>query len=304
MIDKTELDESEKTEAAEIQKSFQRELNLHGYGFQFSVLQRAQNEAEFGQSRWRFSVAEFPVQVQGAGTRIDFVLFRQPAPWSRTVMIAECKRATRKFSNWCFIRTRYTHKGQRGRGSPLILETAILSQSDDLRVYANTDSYSTDVYHVAMPITSRAKGDDKPVGQYRSQIEEAATQVLRGVNGYVEFLSANPQLMSDPTGQQDAIVRFLPVVFTTASLWVSDSDLATAELSNGEIDLSKGKFDRVPWLWFQYNVSPGLKHSRQPLEKKEKVEDLMQEEYIRSIAVVNPVGISDFLEHSTDFLSS
>lgn len=292
------------SEAEEIQKSFQRELNLHGYGFQFSVLQKAHNDSEFGQSRWRFSVAEFPVQVQGVGTRIDFVLFRQPLSWSRTVMICECKRANRKFSNWCFIRTRYTHKGHRGKGGLLILETAILPQSGDLRVYASADSHSTDVYHVAMPITSRAKGDDQPVGQYRSQIEEAATQVLRGVNGYVEFLTANPQLMRDPTGEHEAIVRFLPVIFTTASLWVSDSDLATAELSNGEIDLSKGKFEKVPWLWFQYNVSPGLKHSRQPLNKKAKVEELMQEEYIRSIAVVNADGISDFLEHSTNFLSS
>jgi hypothetical protein len=304
MTNKTDVHEPEKVEAAEIQKSFQQGLNLHGYGFQFSVLQKAHDEAEFGQSRWRFSVAELPVQVQGAGTRIDFVLFRQAVPWSRTVMICECKRSNPKFSNWCFIRTRYTHKGQRGKTCPLIFETAILSSSKDLRVYANADSYAKDVYHVAMPISSRAKGDDKPVGQYRSQIEDAATQVMRGLNGYVEFLSTNLQLMNQPSAEQDAIVRFLPVIFTTASLWTSDSDLATADLSNGEIDLSKGKFEKVPWLWFQYNVSPGLKHSREPLEKKKKVEELMQEEYIRSIAVVNPVGIEDFLEHSTDFLSS
>src|SRR5205814_850189 len=121
-----------------------------------------------------------------------------------------------------------------------------------------------------------------------SQIEEAATQVMRGLNGYIEMLSHNPQLISDPSGQQDFIVRFLPVIFTTASLWMSSSDLATAELANGEIDLSKEKFEQVPWLWYQYNVSPGLKHDREPVEKKKKVEDLMQDEYIRSIAIVGP----------------
>ena len=51
--------------------------------------------------------------------------------------------------------------------------------------------------------------------------------------------------MADPSGEQDSIVRFLPVIFTTASLWVSDSDLAKAELDSGEIDLSEGRFENV-----------------------------------------------------------
>jgi len=167
-------------------------------------------------------------------------------------------------------------------------------------VFANLESYAPEVFHVALPIAATAKGDSKPVGQFRSQIEEAATQVMRGLNGFIEMLSTNPQLLN-PTGRQDAVARFLPTIFTTASLWVSDADLATADITTGKIDLSQGQFKKVPWLWYQYNVSPGIKHSRQALEKKRKLEEVMQEEHIRTIAVVNPSGLPEFLEHTSDF---
>jgi hypothetical protein len=59
---------------------------------------------------------------------------------------------------------------------------------------------------------------------------------------------------------------------------------------------------QVPWLWYQYNVSPGLKHCQVLKEKKKKVEDIMLDEYIRSIAVVSAGGVRDFLEHSSEFV--
>ncbi len=283
----------------DIRNSFQNELNLHGYGFQFSVLKSAQDLARATKSKWSFRVSEFPVEVRGVGTKIDFVLFRQPYSFWRADMICECKRANPALSNWCFIRAPYIHRNH-GKTPLLILESAIRSTTGELRVFAKAESTAPQACHIGLAIKAKSKGDAEPVKQNtRSQIEDAATQVLRGVNGYIEMLAANPQLIE--LSGQDAIVRIVPVVFTTANLWVSNADLSTSDLSTGKVTL-EGSFENVPWLWYQYNVSPGLKHIQRTVEKQEKIEEHMVAEHIRSIAIVSPTGIADFLEQTSESL--
>lgn len=295
-------DEREKRKSEAIRDSFQRELNGHGYGFQFSVLREAQRLADTRKSKWQFSVSEFPVEVQGLGTKIDFILMRGTYPLWRADMICECKRANPAKSNWCFIRAPYVHRGYPStKHTYRILESAVLSPKGELRVYAKGEISAAETGHVGLAVTSTEKGDARPGTNYRTQLEDAATQVMRGVNGYIEKLASNPQLMN-PTEEQDSIALFVPTIFTTATLWVSHSDLASANLETGTVDISLAAFERVPWLWYQYNVSPGLKHSRTGVERKGKLEDVMQEEYIRSIAVVSAGGIPDFLESTSDFL--
>lgn len=54
----------------QVRNSFQKALNRHGYGFQFSVLAMAENLSKnvFDQgarSRWGFLFSEVPAEVQG-----------------------------------------------------------------------------------------------------------------------------------------------------------------------------------------------------------------------------------------------
>lgn len=219
-------------------------------------------------------------RVQSTDTKIDFILFRKKYEFWRDEMICECKRANPAISNWCFIRAPFVHRNY-GNADPLVTECLILPDSGPLRAYARTESQLRDGYHIARGINAQQKGDERPAERSRSQIEDAISQVLRGLNGYVEMLAANPQLMQ--IAGQDSIFRLIPVVFTTAKLWVSDRNLSDADLDTGKIDLDKGAFRKVPWLWFQYNVSIGIKHSRTPVEKKSKIEELLAEEHIRSI---------------------
>lgn len=85
-------DQREESKLKAVCDSFQQELSLHGHGFQFSVLKEAQRLAKLEKSKWLFRVSEFPVEVRGASTKIDFILFRQAAAWYRMDMICECKR--------------------------------------------------------------------------------------------------------------------------------------------------------------------------------------------------------------------
>jgi hypothetical protein len=59
-----------------------------------------------GASRWLFEVAEFPVNVNGADTRIDFVLHAKSA-WGHhsTYLVCECKRPNPALGEWAFMRS-------------------------------------------------------------------------------------------------------------------------------------------------------------------------------------------------------
>ena len=50
-------------------------INRHGYAFQEAVLRRGQELFEARRSNWIFDSAEVPVEVRGAQTRIDFLLY-------------------------------------------------------------------------------------------------------------------------------------------------------------------------------------------------------------------------------------
>ena len=273
--------------------AFQQELSLHGYGFQFSVLKEAQRLAQLERSKWLFSVSEFPVEVRGTSTKIDFILFRQPAPWLRVYMICECKRANPAISHWCFVRAPFVARNYSQASDPLVFDSVTRTSSGIFRAYGGTDNMTPDGYHLALPIRTGQKGDEHPVRQSRNDIEDAASQVFRGVNGYIERLASDPQFIQ--AGDKDSLVRIVPVIFTTAQLFASSADLSGADLETGRVNIAKGKFQRVSWLWYQYIVSPGLKHTREAVEKANALEKYFQSEYIRSVAVVNPSGIEDFL---------
>src|SRR5690606_30046614 len=85
-------------------------------------------------------------------------------------------------------------------------------------------------------------------------IDDAITQVLRGVNGLIEHLSRTSQQSDEP--------RFLiPVVFTTANLWVSDVDLGSASLETGKLKPESVSLMPRAHVTLQYPASEGLKHS-------------------------------------------
>jgi hypothetical protein len=122
-------------------------------------------------------------------------------------------------------------------------------------------------------------------------IENAASQVLRGLNGFVETLNQNTQLLNEYPH-----AYIVPVIFTTANLRGSDADLSEADLKTGISDVNNKELKSLEWLCYQYHTSPGIKHSRSPLAKPSDLGTLMQSEYIRTLPIVSPTGIEPFLK--------
>lgn len=275
--------------------SFGKVLNSHGHAFQYAVLKAAQDLFQSGESLWVFEASEFPVAVQGSSTRIDFVLKKRLDSMEKQVpfyMVAECKRANPAIAAWCFAKAPYVRRNR--ASEPCILEHVEIDDTGYLNGCGIAHHPVDNPFHLALEVRTNDKGDKAGAG--RGAIEEAATQVCRGLNGLVETIVKLFQYPGVPH-QAD----FIPAIFTTAALWVTDADLTATQLSTGEIDLSGFGFRRVPWLIYQYHMSPGIKNYVQLKYHVDGPAEYMDFEYVRSIAVVDSQSVAQFLRWASIF---
>ena len=284
---------ADETYEKKLESAFQTVLNSHGYGFHYSVLKLASDLHNDNKSDWLLEAVEFPVQVQSSGLRIDFILRHRDHP--TFYLLAECKRVNPALSNWCFARAPFIRRNRSIEW--LFLEhfqrKVPISNRWDIYSSSRRGPQLKDAYHIALDVRSGERGD--PFGKGRGGvIEEASTQVCRGIGGMVEFLARNLLVLGDATE-----AHFLPVIFTTAQIWTSDVNLSSAELQTGKVNLSDTDFSKRDYIFYQYQVSPGLKHSYSPVDRPANIGELMDSEYVRSIAIVGASGIQPFLNWSS-----
>ena len=270
-------------------------LNEHGHAFHYTVL-RVINEIVSKQyAAWRLVGTEIPVEVRNQQTKIDFILERryQWPDHSAYYLLAECKRINPAFSNWCFIKAPYVR--DRLPSTNVFWEQA--QRGPSMHVGASSVRSSTSEqhapYHIAIELKSNQAGD-KTNTKFGGAIEEPAGQVLRGSNGMLEFLSKNPEPLDRTKG-----IVIVPTIFTTANLWVCDADLSTADLATGNLDTSALRLDKRPWLLYEYNMGPGLKHTlsmQDNVPRGNELATIVEREYVRTIAVVNSAGIQSYFQ--------
>jgi hypothetical protein len=274
---------------------FQAALNRQGHPFQYAVIRRADQLHTEGRSKWVFEASEFPVEVQSYHTRIDFVLsqWSQPGRGPFRFLVAECKRANPSLHDWLFARAPYVRRDGVPRD---ILVESLRRERQSLTASLTHLDTSKDIYHVAVEVKGTAKGDASGTG--RGAIEEAATQVIRGVNGLIECFSKNQRYITE-----FLTTSFIPVIFTTARISATDADIAS-DITTGHVALGRDDVIEKPWLWLHYHVSPGLQHTvdREVPENetftRATLGELLELEYARTIAVVGPDGLDDFLASS------
>ncbi len=231
----------------DLSKAFRDLLNRHGYSLQYSLLRTLIQLRADSLSPWEFEASEFPIAINGTHSRTDLVLRHMTKP---AYLIGECKRADPAMKEWCFVRAPYTRRGR--DYEPLILDS-VYRKADNTQMPAPVVLGKLEhAMSLGFELRSQEKGDGSGTG--RGAIEEAIAQLLRSVNGIIEFLINNRLPL-----QQTGPTLLLPVLFTTATLWESDLDLASADLSRGTIDTEARPLTRRPWIAYQYPTSPGLK---------------------------------------------
>jgi hypothetical protein len=274
--------------------AFQHELSQHGFGFQHAVIDRARKLYGTQGSLWEVIASEVPVNL-GTGTRIDVVM-RLKKMLASTLLVGECKKVNPAYSTWCFIPSPFTHANRLRDHEQLSLECLSYKKESAVGVEHRHGIFLDPAYSIGLAIKEAQPGDSQPKrGSSSDAIEDAATQVMRGTNGLVNALVTYPDMLA-----ADRLNILLPVIFTTAKLFVSNANLANS-LLDGNMDLSGESFEQVPWLWYQSHASPGLKHAH-PLDRDpiKSFEGLMDTFYIRTIAVVGQGGLEPFLRWTTD----
>jgi hypothetical protein len=207
---------------------FATRLNEHGYSFHYAVLERAGALFDTGRSHLVFDRAEVPVEPRGKETRIDGVLKATAAVFGdvrrlSVVQIAiETKRVNPAWSSWCFARAPYV---RRGSGNEGFYVDRLERQAAD-RQFVLSAKYLDNLrsaYHLGFEAKTKATGDQCPKG---GTIEDPVAQVLRGIAGLADLYAGDPATFSNVQR-----VTLIPVVVTTAALWVTDTKLESADLA-------------------------------------------------------------------------
>lgn len=267
---------------------FQKSLAAHGYTFQYAVIEALRQMRARGDILWRLEATEFPVSVQGRDTRIDLVLSQ---PNQQILIVGECKRANPALADWCFGRTKPTPESLR---TWIFLETVRRPEVAGLGFEAVPDRVgrSEHIYQLGLEVRTGEKGDRG--GNDRGAIESAVSQVLRGMNGLVEEFVDRQNI---PFMERLSV---LPVVFTTAHLWVTDTMLSEADPTTGDLTLN-GQLRRVDWLFYQYNQSKSLKH-RLRVAVPPEIREILVADYTRTVAIVSASGIKQFFVEAIGFI--
>jgi hypothetical protein len=223
-------------------KAFETALNRQGFAFQYAVGQSAWRLARIGFSNWVPFVAEFPVRVQGADTRIDLILKHRTKP---RFLVVETKSANWALAYWCFAKSGST-------GFAPVIYSEILRKVRGQFFSEVRHLHGSDViFDVAVEASTGEKGDAR--GSSRGAIEDAVGQVCRGLNGLIDYFRDNSH------GDEERF-EFFPVVVTTAELLTTSKPLTGSDLKTGTVAL-EGDVQSRSWVFLRYPQSPGLKHS-------------------------------------------
>lgn len=277
---------------------FRSALNVHGFGFHYSVATAVQSfRPQFG-SPFRFIGAEVPVALNGVEMHVDLVFW---LPDQGTYLVAECKRADPALAEWCFSRSGFTVGGSETRPT---LDALRFVDSNSLHLNPIQCGNAASLYQVGVAVKRQdRKGDG--CGSDRDAIAKHSTQVLRASNGLMQLCQKNPKIVQAQLGPGGGpVIVFLPVLFTTARLVVSDDVLSLADLASGNLPAST-RFSEVPWLWFQQAVSESLQAKVPGREVAETWSDwagYFRRVSIRAVAIVNAESVATFLHQTASFL--
>jgi len=269
-------------------------LSEHGFLFQeecAEVLKR-----NVGKTRWRVHTTEYPVSIKDRDSRVDIILRDESRLDLQIYAIVECKRLNPTRGYWLF-------------GNPLGTFSQPLLISLRAEYSERSGNYSIHYAQLKLPFDDIAtylidnwwleiskKGSKEKHSSSPNPIEDAFTQVCIGVSGIAEELEL--QCKKNP---QEISTLFIPIVITTAPLYVATYDLKDVDLASGDIKRDKIYFgprglkpEKMEWLLVDYGASRTIspEHLDEHIERISPAE--LEEYHKRSIFVVNSEHIVEF----------
>jgi hypothetical protein len=265
-------------------------LNEHGFLFQEKCAEVLQHNGE--KTAWVINTTEYPVSIKDRDSRVDIVLRDTSTEEYQIYAVVECKRVNPASGYWLFGKPLGTYS------KPLLINLhAEYSMSRYFINYAQLKLPFDDVatYLIDNWWLEIGKRGNK---RYSSPnpIEDAFLQACIGVSGMAQELEL--QCKKDPQGLS---VLFIPVVITSAPLYVAMYDLKDVDLTSGSIEKDKVYFgprgqeaEKMEWILVDYGISGRMSPERLG-ENVRGISPVELEEYHkRSIFVVNSEYIVKF----------
>jgi galactitol-specific phosphotransferase system IIB component len=300
MDDSPDSEETKLPNENRISKDLEKVLNSHGFSFQYAVVKRAEELSKERTAHVRLEGTEIPVGLGNDSTHIDLVL-QTIGRWQRdhhsTYIVGECKRVDPAKARWCFAKSPFTWRNSYQTDSSTQFDTICkVTEGEGFEGRTVVSHTTRPALELAFELKTHTKGDGTGTN-YKSEITNAVSQVLRGSRGYIHYLSS---LDGDSLKQKmGEYAIFIPAIFTTAELYITKSDISKANLVDGKIAENSVEVESARWIWFNYNRSLNLSHNI-PINKNVNTQyDRYFRDFSRSIAIVSPAGIDEFFK--TDF---
>ncbi len=280
-------------EADRIAASLRKVLNTHGHGFHYAVVRRADQLLKSDRAVWMLDAAEFPVVGGGQVTHVDFILRTRSG---NTMLVGECKRADPARATWCFVRAPYTWR--KSSSVEVAFDGLVYGEERDSTQRTHFAHTQRGIFHLALELKSGDKGDG--AWQSSSAVNAAVTQVLRGTSGLIDHFQNKVRQIDHASFKSNfanKAVTFLPAIFTTAQLWVTDADIGSSDLTTGDLTPDSIKVEQTDWIWFTHNRSPALMPQLGGAVADVKLGSLsfdLREQFARSVAIVSATAIDEF----------
>ncbi len=266
-------------------------LNEQGHLFQercWDVLRSAQET-----TRWAVKAYDYPVSLNGLETKIDLVLQYQGNPHPEIYALIECKRADPEYVYWLFGAP---YARRRGAGFIATLKCSEVRSDRPSTFVSKVEEAQlirpSLLAHNWMEVKRNSKGRASTV----QNIEDAFVQVLKGAGGF-----GQEQLAQRRKSPKTFETYFIPIVITTAKLYVATYDISNVDLLTGKIDRSNVRFaddedavEEVDWVLVDYDAGQTLASQAIP-EDYAGVDPFQLQQYkLKSILVVNSGKILTF----------
>jgi len=266
-------------------------LNEQGFIFQ----EACKHRLEEVQTGWKVKAFEYPVSLQGNDTQVDIVLQNSysdsPELWS----LIECKRADPEYVYWLF-------------GSPGLPIGDALCSALGFSSHSASSEEPFRIQKLVEPLhfgisTYDAKSwmevkrnPKKERASNIENIEKAFKQVLRGTAGF-----AQEQLCQRHKHPNTIRTFFIPIVITTAKLYVAgykpeDVNLETGTISKEKVHLGPNGQppEEVEWVLVDYGAGENLAPGSTPENFWSVDPGELQKYKTRSIFIVNSKSIPGF----------
>lgn len=244
-------------------------LNIHGVFFE-----RSCSTLISGTNGWRVLATSYPVEFpppngpwRGKESGLDIWARRDNDPRFVVDALIECKKANPDFVNWILF-------PKPGCSAP---STISFARVDNENIAGANPPWSsrTSLAHGTTTISivndarevrgeyAKAQGNTKTKTS-NAAIQEAAYQVALGTRAIVHeegVLLGKARLSPEHPAPPWSIKLYIPVIVTTARLFIAQFDSKSVKLSSGEIDLHDAKLEPVQTAVYEYALPKHLQHA-------------------------------------------